>query len=206
MSLLALWACEYWSILMGLTPFVLSLHISTPSPFLPHPHLFQSLFVILGNLHSFTAWSVVGICIVIVWDFPFIVIASPFCGAGWLPAGLGRWTCSVCRDSVAHLSSHLKHHISTAGHKWLSEYTTCAQMTIFWTMIGCVCKLHMLLVQSLILTSPLTLRRYQVQLSFLYIHDCNLYLCWAYVLSILCRVRCPQILNTIDLSADVCCH
>src|SRR5258708_7391388 len=47
-----------------------------------------------------------------------------FCRAGWLFTRPGRWTCTVCRDSIEHLQSHLKRHTSSTTHKRALEYIT----------------------------------------------------------------------------------
>ncbi|KAF8259512.1 hypothetical protein EI94DRAFT_1019353 [Lactarius quietus] len=39
-----------------------------------------------------------------------------------IPAGGGKWICSVCRDSVTHTTSHFKRHLTTVGHKRALEH------------------------------------------------------------------------------------
>jgi hypothetical protein len=46
------------------------------------------------------------------------------------PAGQGRWTCSICKDSVTHLRTHLKQHLSTAAHRRALEYITHAHRPV----------------------------------------------------------------------------
>ena len=64
------------------------------------------------------------------WSPLLYFMVSVFHGAGWLFTRPGRWTCTVCRDSVEHLQSHLKCHTSSTAHKRALEYITNAHQTM----------------------------------------------------------------------------